>query len=72
MTDKPDNAALSRINELVADTHNPSPDMLVSGNDELVQLGKLLGSIDRQGDKLLTGEDAAEQRESSALMAFPH
>lgn len=41
------------INELVADTHNPSPDDIVTGNDELLQLGKLLHSIDDRAAKIL-------------------
>jgi RNA polymerase primary sigma factor len=41
------------INDLVADTHNPPPDVLVSGNDELVQLSKLLESIDDRAAKIL-------------------
>src|SRR5438552_935465 len=40
------------INDLVADTHNPPPDVLVSGNDELRQLSKLLKGIDDRAAKI--------------------
>ena len=41
------------INELVADTNNPSPDVKVSDSDELRQLGELLESIDERAAKIL-------------------
>src|SRR3984957_16744000 len=41
------------INDLVADTHNPPPDVLVSGNDELRQMGNLLKGIDDRAAKIL-------------------
>lgn len=41
------------INELVADTHNRTPDVEVSDNDELRQLGELLGEIDERAAKIL-------------------
>jgi RNA polymerase primary sigma factor len=41
------------INELVADTHNPSPDMIVCDNDELKQLEGLLDEIDERAAKIL-------------------
>src|SRR5687768_1857487 len=34
------------INELVADTHNPTPDIEVEGNDQLHRLGQLLDEIE--------------------------
>ncbi len=41
------------INELVADTHNPTPDEEVCGNDELRHLGELLESIDDRAARIL-------------------
>jgi len=41
------------INDLVADTHNPGPDALVQGVDELRQLGQLLNEIDERAAKIL-------------------
>ena len=41
------------INELVADTHNPSPDTAVMDSDELRQLGELLEAIDERAAKIL-------------------
>jgi RNA polymerase primary sigma factor len=41
------------INDLVADTHNPGPDDLVQGADELRQLGQLLEEIDERAAKIL-------------------
>ena len=41
------------INDLVADTHNPGPDDLVQGADELRQLGQLLEEIDERAPKIL-------------------
>ena len=41
------------INELVADTHNPTPDVQVTDADELKQLGELLESIDERAAKIL-------------------
>jgi RNA polymerase primary sigma factor len=41
------------INELVADQHNPTPDENVINNDELEQLGVLLGEIDDRASKIL-------------------
>jgi RNA polymerase primary sigma factor len=41
------------INELVADTHNPPPDIVVRDSDELRQLGELLESIDEREAKIL-------------------
>src|SRR5438067_10964543 len=39
------------INELVADTHNPGPDVQVSDTDELRRLGELLEEIDERAAK---------------------
>lgn len=41
------------INDLVADTHNPTPDTAVMDSDELRQLGMLLESIDERAAKIL-------------------
>jgi RNA polymerase primary sigma factor len=41
------------INELVADTHNPTPDKQVTDTDELRQLGELLDQIDERAAKIL-------------------
>ena len=41
------------INELVADMNNPTPDVQVSDNDELRQLGELLQGIDERAAKIL-------------------
>ncbi|HLL88132.1 MAG TPA: sigma-70 family RNA polymerase sigma factor [Tepidisphaeraceae bacterium] len=41
------------INDLVADTHNPTPDQAVSDNDELRQLGELLKAIDDRASRIL-------------------
>jgi RNA polymerase primary sigma factor len=41
------------INDMVADTHNPSPDNIVMENDNLRQLGELLGNIDDRAAKIL-------------------
>jgi RNA polymerase primary sigma factor len=41
------------INDMVADTHNPSPDMIVTENDNLRQLGELLENIDDRAAKIL-------------------
>ncbi|HET6246483.1 MAG TPA: sigma-70 family RNA polymerase sigma factor [Tepidisphaeraceae bacterium] len=41
------------INELVADTHNPPPDVLVTDNDELKQLAKLLETFDERSANIL-------------------
>jgi RNA polymerase primary sigma factor len=41
------------INDLVADTHNPGPDAMVEGIDELRQLGQLLEEIDERAAKIL-------------------
>jgi RNA polymerase primary sigma factor len=41
------------INDLVADTHNPGPDDIVQGVDELRQLGELLEEIDERAAKIL-------------------
>jgi len=41
------------INELVADTHNPSPDDEVMGNDDLKHLEHLLDMIDSREAKIL-------------------
>ena len=38
---------------MVADTNNPPPDVLVTDNDELRQLGELLESIDERAAKIL-------------------
>lgn len=64
------------INDLVADTHNPPPDMLVSGNDELRQLGKLLKGIDDRAAKILKlrygleGEDPMTLKEIGARIGL--
>jgi RNA polymerase primary sigma factor len=42
------------INDLVADTNNPTPDEAVSGTDELRQLSQLLHQIDQRAAKILT------------------
>ena len=41
------------INDMVADTNNPPPDMIVLQNDNLRQLGELLGDIDERAAKIL-------------------
>ena len=41
------------INELVADTHNPTPDQQVTDTDELRQLSELLEQIDERAAKIL-------------------
>ena len=41
------------INELVADTHNPTPAQLVTDRDELKQLERLLDDIDERAAKIL-------------------
>jgi RNA polymerase primary sigma factor len=41
------------INDMVADTHNPSPDNIVMENDNLKQLATLLGNIDDRAAKIL-------------------
>src|SRR2546421_2340710 len=41
------------INELVADTHNPGPDIQVRDLDELRRLGELLDQIDEREAKIL-------------------
>jgi RNA polymerase primary sigma factor len=41
------------INELVADTHNPSPDMIVAENDNLRKLAQLLETTDDRAAKIL-------------------
>jgi RNA polymerase primary sigma factor len=41
------------INELVADTHNPTPDAIVMENDNLRQLAQLLDTIDDRAAKIL-------------------
>ena len=41
------------INELVADTHNPTPDQEVCDNDQIRQLVELLGKIDQRAARIL-------------------
>jgi RNA polymerase primary sigma factor len=41
------------INDLVADTHNPSPDDQVTNTDELRHLAELLDEIDQRASKIL-------------------
>jgi RNA polymerase primary sigma factor len=41
------------INDMVADTHNPSPDVIVCENDQLRLLGELLHDIDDRAAKIL-------------------
>ncbi len=41
------------INDMVADTNNPPPDMIVLQNDNLRVLGELLGDIDERAAKIL-------------------
>src|SRR5436309_2325381 len=41
------------INELVADTHNPTPAQLVTDRDELKQLERLLDEIDERAARIL-------------------
>ncbi len=41
------------INDMVADTHNPPPDVLVTDSDELKQLSKLLAHFDERSAKIL-------------------
>jgi RNA polymerase primary sigma factor len=41
------------INELVADTNNPTPDEAVLGSDNLRHLGELLGNIDPRAARIL-------------------
>lgn len=57
------------INDLVADTHNPTPDQEVCDTDELRQLGELLSDIDDRASNILklryglTGEDPLTLKE---------
>jgi RNA polymerase primary sigma factor len=57
------------INDLLADTHNPSPDKEVCDADELRQLGELLTGIDERAASILklryglTGEDPLTLKE---------
>jgi RNA polymerase primary sigma factor len=57
------------INDLVADTHNPTPDQEVTDSDELRQLGELLDDIDDRASNILklryglTGEDPLTLKE---------
>lgn len=57
------------INDLVADTHNPTPDQEVCDSDELRQLGELLDDIDDRASNILklryglTGEDPLTLKE---------
>jgi RNA polymerase primary sigma factor len=57
------------INDLVADTHNPTPDQEVCDSDELRQLGELLSDIDDRASNILklryglTGEDPLTLKE---------
>ncbi|HEV7300477.1 MAG TPA: sigma-70 family RNA polymerase sigma factor [Tepidisphaeraceae bacterium] len=57
------------INDLVADTHNPTPDQEVCDSDELRQLGDLLAAIDDRASNILklryglTGEDPLTLKE---------
>jgi RNA polymerase primary sigma factor len=41
------------LENMVADTHNPGPDQIVTDNDELKQLGELLEHIDQREAKIL-------------------
>jgi RNA polymerase primary sigma factor len=41
------------ISDIVADTHNPTPDESVCGSDELRQLGELLDAFDERAAKIL-------------------
>ena len=41
------------INDMVADEHNPPPDVLVTDSDELRQLSKLLSNFDERAAKIL-------------------
>jgi RNA polymerase primary sigma factor len=64
------------INDLVADTHNPTPDNEVMSNDELNQLGELLDRIDAREAKILKlrygldGEDPMTLKEIGARIGL--
>src|SRR5205814_375140 len=55
------------INDAVADTHNPTPDQEVQGNDELNQLSDLLGEIDEREAKILRLRYGFDDRDPMTL-----
>jgi RNA polymerase primary sigma factor len=64
------------INELVTDTHNPTPDQQVCDTDELRRLGELLEEIDERAAKILKlrygleGEDPMTLKEIGARIGL--
>jgi RNA polymerase primary sigma factor len=64
------------INELVADTHNPTPDIEVEGNDQLRRLEELLEEIDERSATILKlrygleGEDPMTLKEIGARIGL--
>ena len=64
------------INELVTDTHNPTPDQQVCDSDELRRLGELLEEIDERAAKILKlrygleGEDPMTLKEIGARIGL--
>ncbi len=64
------------INDLVADTHNPTPDQAVCDSDELRRLGVLLEDIDERAAKILKlrygldGEDPLTLKEIGARIGL--
>jgi RNA polymerase primary sigma factor len=55
------------INELVADTHNPTPDQQVTDTDELRRLAELLDEIDERAAKILKLRYGLEGEEPMTL-----
>src|SRR5580704_2819894 len=60
------------INELVTDTNNPTPDIQVSDNDELRQLGELLQGIDERAAKILKLRYGLEGEDPMTLKEIGH
>jgi RNA polymerase primary sigma factor len=55
------------INELVADTHNPTPDQQVTDTDELRRLAELLNEIDERAARILKLRYGLEGEEPMTL-----
>jgi len=60
------------INELVADMHNPGPDVQVSDTDELRRLGELLQEIDERAAKILKLRYGLEGEDPMTLKEIGH
>ena len=60
------------INEMVTDTNNPTPDVQVSDNDELRQLGELLQGIDERAAKILKLRYGLEGEDPMTLKEIGH